>query len=274
MKRLAFFSTFARSFYDLSVYREAAAADGGSVFWYFCRVMVIAIPLICFGCNAQLGRSMDEVSKTIGRADIPEVVIQRGQASTTVKQPWVRKMDDGSVFIIDTTGQTTALPANARSGILLTKDTLFVQQAAGARQLQMYPLKQFPDYTLNKTNLRSSLGTVKGLAFPITVIVLLVYYPIAGVVQAIFLSLVALVVFSSRQLKLGFAAAWNVALIAMTPVSMIVAVTWLVGIQVPVLLGWLLYYAAYIAYVVLGAMRCENPPPAPVNVPPPPMFSP
>ena len=208
--------------------------------------------------------------------------IRTWQQQVPVPQPYyIRDPESGKpFFILDTTGQTTALPPGNDPVILLTKTQLMIRDQ---RQTRITELKDMPDFYVDRARLEGWMDWIAGkfayFFFPLGLIFSFIFRMFTTLIYA----LVGLIFNAVFNNNLSFGALMRLAAVATSPVIYINTIFWMIGHEIPlwILLGFALT-CVYVAFAVKWAEpRTPNYPqygqphpayPAGPYAPPPPGF--
>lgn len=114
-------------------------------FGFMALILLIAMTISCVWTTVQSTRGLGEVATEMAKA--PDFAFRNGQVEFSGQMPFVIDDGEGTLVIIDTTGQTGPEALEGRlNGILLTKNVLY--QVQGGR-FQETDLSAFP-FTFTK----------------------------------------------------------------------------------------------------------------------------
>ena len=189
-------------------------------------------------------------------AKVPTIEIKDGVATADVEQPYVVKDPDSgkTIFVIDTTGQTTE-PPEVPSG-LLTRDALIIKDQ---NKVQTLPLKDLPPMRIDSATVQEFFdqAVVRNWwpkYFPIAVSLAMVF----RLLQMLIYGVIAMLVASSVRPPLSFAACMRLSAIAITPVILIDTLLWLKGYQFSCI-WWLVAPVLQITLLVFMVKACDEP---------------
>ena len=186
-----------------------------------------------------------------------EVKIKGGVASTNAIEPFVvaipadikvvgeevRRFDN--ILVIDTKNDFNLERFNSyNTVVLLTKDSFIVE--GDNDKLSITPLKSVPDFTVNNENVTKVLGRTdsisKGLSVAVPVLsfvgVFLAY--MFKLVYLLLPALLVLILLRIKKLNLNFKKAYSVSMYAVTLPTLLGALFFLFGIQMPFLIPTLM----------------------------------
>ncbi len=225
---------------------------------------VIAV-LILVGCSLlsawgfisfmspRVGAILDRV---VGKYDaiLPEITMRNGHVSIREKQPYfVDTMGEKDLaLVIDTREgkQKEALDhlKDVSNGAVLTRDTLIIK---GNGQVQVFPLKDMPDFELNSRNLQELVERyapqVKQFAWG----AIIAYYLFVKLLQVLVLALVPYFAARSYAVSLTYGESFKVATFCMVPPVLYESLLYFANIRIP--WSFVIYFAAYLGLLVLAA---------------------
>ncbi|HZS40101.1 MAG TPA: DUF1189 domain-containing protein [Polyangia bacterium] len=203
------------------------------------------------GLRGLVRRVLPELDK------LPTITIRDGEASANVPQPWRHSFgwQDGNevVLIIDTTGVVTDLDDH-EVGLLLMKRELLVKGDDGAKET--IELARLGDVTIGPHLVKRWLARAQRIAPFVFAAVAFLLFTILRWLQALVLTLVALVAGLGRRRKLGFGALLTVATYALTLPAWLAALRPFVPLRVPHF--WLISAALAVAYAIAGVRRIPD----------------
>lgn len=164
---------------------------------------------------------------------VPPFSIRNGAVvvPATVTQPY-RAGDQDFLFLLDTTGKTTAADPQALSGILVTSDslTLWLKSSTAANSpvyAQRRSLREFPDTEITPAYIHHLLQTfvvVTAILVPLTALLLVL-------LQALFFSGASTLFERGIPGGLRWPQLLNIALHAVTPAAILIAIYILMGLH-------------------------------------------
>lgn len=199
-------------------------------------------------------------SKTWADEYFPPFIIQNGQISTSVQQPYYAGNDD-FLFILDTTGEVTEADPKAMNGILLMADSfIFWRKTAPAPdaqiQSQQQSLKNFPDGSVDGNYVLGLIRTSLLVALPFILLIVALVGLLTCLLQAYLFSVIASYMERHLPRPLHFQQLLNIAIHAVTP-GAIIATTytalWLRGLNL-----WIIYLIAYGIYLIGATNACRD----------------
>jgi Flp pilus assembly protein TadB len=258
MKKLGFFSILSRSLYDFAFYREVVAMRFGSVFWYYFRFIALCVAIITFIVSFRVRSGLREMEQWVNEK-LPEFTLRNGKFSINVKQPYVMEDPDGrNIFIIDTTGKTTALPSDNREGLLITKTKAFLRRHRGfSMEEQTINFADFKEWDINRTTVIGWTQTLTRfwilLMIPVYMMFLM-YHFIVRLIEAFIFALIGLVIASIARIELSHTI--NISLVALTAPLALDVIAGALGFGG----GWmyLVYYGIYLVYLTTAILSCRG----------------
>jgi len=145
---IATFKETLASLQDLKYGQTIIKKTVGQALWYWTKYLLLITVLAVILAIAALTYYAPQLPKLL-QDQIPnlDLTIKDGQASSTVKQPFVAG-DEKFIFILDTAGKLEDLDKYP-AGILVLADKIVAKKDTA--DIRTYPLKDFPDGTFTKT---------------------------------------------------------------------------------------------------------------------------
>ena len=195
---------------------------------------------------------------------VPPITIEDGVVYVDAPEPHVIKdpYTNATLAIIDTTGETTALPEDSPA-FLLTENSLIVRQSAA--ETRTYDLSQVESFAIDQTRLNGWLGTVRRWYIPTIYVVLLTFSFIWRIILMLAGGGIGMLMARIMGLRLDYAAAVRLSAIAMTPGILLSTFLSLTNLRWPGFHTVLFGIALFVVYLAL-ALRANRP--APPAIPP------
>lgn len=217
MKDYSYLQAIYMSFYSRKLYRDVANNWGGGVVLYLFILLAICWAVMVFRYQPVIDRSFRQVADQV-TPQVPEVKIQKGQASTPENRPYlIKDLDNGDVVaIIDTSDKYQSLndtPSSTR--ILLTKDAVFYMDGSNNIRMQKIPntlmLNVKPEIV--KIKLLQFVGWSWLIIFPF----LLFFSFIYRLAQSLVYAAIGKVFSALSNIPLTYAKILKISMIAVTP---------------------------------------------------------
>jgi hypothetical protein len=184
---------------------------------------------------------------------IPEITIENGQASIRQEQPYFIDAfkDEKTVFAIDTRKGKFKEAINylkdVQSGAVLSRDSIILKNG---RQTRIVPLKEFPNITLNSTEIHLLISEYLPVVEHWVWGFVLIYFIFVKPIQILILSMIPYFGARSYSVDLTYGEALKVATFAMVPPVLLVLFlnlfsTWISG-------SFVLYFALYIGLLIFS----------------------
>ncbi len=188
---------------------------------------------------------------------VPPLEIKGGKVVSPVTQPY-RAGNNEFLFLLDTTGQTTAADPQAMRGILLTSDTLIFWLKADSRPdspvyAQRHSLRAYPDAIINGDYVRSMILAAMVVSLPL----LWLGGILTAFAQALFFSLASSILEQGTPNGLRWSQLFNIALHAITPAAVIL--TTYTAMRLEGLDLRLIYIVVYGIFLLGATHACRNP---------------
>jgi hypothetical protein len=257
-QRFGLWSRMWRSAWCAEAYRDAASRSVGSAFGYLAVLIAIAAAVTALVSQVRVGQAVAMFkAQRLWEAYLPEIRLTDGTVSSPVEQPFVRELD-GTVLILDTTGQTTELDPQYEQGLLITEREIVLRRGRGVTQeTRRYTLDRLPDLVLNQATAERFLDQVKAWTWVVVGLGMLIWLWIAKPVQVLVWSLLGVVVNAVAKRRLSYRAIFNVGVLALTVPLVFGLVRTGFGWISPWL--WWLSLGLCAAYVVWGVLAQPEP---------------
>lgn len=154
-------------------------------------------------------------------AKLPHVVIERGEATVDLGQPYVLTGPDGksAVAIFDTTGRTTGFDERSGQGFLFLRDRVLVRSAPGRDRAFPYPVDMRVEF--DKDIAHGWVAWAGTWGAPLLSAAMLVFGTAMSFVYRTLLAVVLTVAGAPlgwwMGARIGWSARYRVAVVAMTP---------------------------------------------------------
>lgn len=237
---------FSNSLWNFRSYKTLSQTKGGKSFVY---ILLLFLIIYTIG-NVYVSVQINDVISSIGAAmqdSVPDFQLANGKFSFSGPMPY-RIEDARSLFIIDTTGQTSADEfSGALNGILITEDEMMIFQTSRTEILRfsdLSPLEISRDQIvqfLPNINIIIWIGMVVWFFFAFA-------GKLFGILLLALLSMIASAMFNQ---KLNFLNQWNVAIYASTLPMLIKLINTLLGGPLSGAM-FILYWGLAITYAFLG----------------------
>lgn len=247
------------SFYSRSLYRDVAQSWGGKTFLY----TLLLVLIVSFGYAYKFQTLVNFLYQNEGEQivdQIPVLTIKNGEVSTPEKKPYFIKelTTDTTIGIVDTTGKYTQ--PTSEIPFLLTK-TNFMSYEESQNKYTTYPIAKTSDGVYNPEELYHSfkpyLSNI-GITFYIVMVIFMFLW---RVLQSLFYGALGLFFKGITGASLGFGQLINIALIALTPATIIGLIGTLL-LAPPFLMYnyfWLIYFIITLGYVYFGVVSNKEP---------------
>lgn len=240
---MSFFGRVAGAFGRADAYRDAAGWSLGRTFGYAAILISVMTVIVTVKSHVALVQGLEQAKPWV-RAHVPEIRIQDGKASSPVPQPYIQQGEE-ITFILDTTGQTTAL--EAPRGLLLTATELIYKKSAV--ETRRYSLAQIKALTITPPLVEAWMATAQKWLWVAVGLAAFAGLWIVSLVRVLFWSLLGLLVRAVFKRAVSYRGLFNVGVYALTGPMVLEAVPYmLAGIKVP----GLLFLAVYLGYVAWG----------------------
>src|SRR3954447_1254569 len=219
-------------FVSRGLYRDVARNWGGIAALYL--FLLLAITWAATMVRLHVGFTAfarDEFPKLAD--DIPPITIKDGVVSAPVEQPYeIKDKQTGKVFaVLDTTGTINTLD-DTPAMILLTQNKLHSRDH-NANQTKSYDLSQIKNFYLDRQKVIGWMNASSKVLFPILYLPALLGSFALRLIQALIYGGIAMAFASMFQVRLTYAAAMRLAIIAVTPVILLDTIFSLTGVNIP-----------------------------------------
>lgn len=195
---------------------------------------------------------IDEVVTGLS-AGMPDFRLENGEFIFEGKMPY-KISGDNEAFIIDTTGSTDEEALrDAETGILITKDKLYIKR--NAVEMREFNLKEFNTITVSKSDL---LEFLPKLSWIVLIFIAFGFVFVLGwkLLNAVLLALLGLAANAMTGGRLKFNNLMNISIYALTLPMLIQLAVNLYGYPVPYF--GLIYWGISILYVALAVKSCNE----------------
>lgn len=260
MKNTGFFQTLTGSFYNPQTYKVNEANKKGNAFGYLLLLVIVcSIPLMI-----AIVTGFENFMKNDGKYiinQLPEITFSNGTASMDKESPYFIKSKAGeTLFVIDLSDSAGITELQGSAKVLLTKNKLIAQQKEN--ETRTYDLSKVQNFTLNAQKIYGWIGYA-WIGYVIIFAVMIVFFYIYRLVQALFNALIGLIISSILKINLDYSSLLYICMVAITPVAVLASVIWATKIDVPAK-GWLGFILA-LGYISFGIIANK---PEPQNVDP------
>ncbi|MBI4027310.1 MAG: DUF1189 family protein [Verrucomicrobia bacterium] len=193
---------------------------------------------------------------------VPEFNIANGQASSRLPQPFFANTNQFPI-ILDIDRSLAAPEKMFPAGVAVRqRDLLFWTQET---KPVVMPWKQWPDGTINADYLDKLLKEItQTLPFMFPIVWLVILF--AGLIESLFFTLLAAFLERSMNPSFTFGQLFNLALFAMTPGALTVAIYAAIGFYE---VSFLLYFCGHCFFFVMASGACRVSLRPPEDIPPP-----
>lgn len=235
-------SRLAGAFSRADAYRDAATTGTGRMLGYAAILITAMTVVVTVKSHLALVQALEQAKPWV-RAHVPEITIQDGKVSSPVPQPYIQQGEEFT-FILDTTGQTTAL--EAPRGMLLTATELIYRKSAV--ETRRYSLAQIKALTITPPIVEAWMAMAQQWLWVAVGVAAFAGLWIAKLAQVLFWSLLGLLVRAVFKRAVSYRGLFNVGVYALTVPMVLEAALVLAGIRVP----GLLILAVYLGYLSWG----------------------
>ncbi|MCD6310063.1 MAG: DUF1189 family protein [Candidatus Eremiobacteraeota bacterium] len=253
MKEHGFFGKLGIALFKPSNYRQLVHMSTGRVIGYYLLFIlifsIIATPRIAFNVKRNISSAFDQI-----KDKIPGIVIESGEISSEVPQPYeIANSDDFrnilGVFgikreipgdfriILDTTGEITTL----ESGLLIEKDALVffskgLQKTPGNETGARIPLADFIRHDTGRIEIDNTFAdkAFKAMYWPITIsifVIIFIGYFIIGIIWLFIASIPSAIFNSTQKANISYGQLLTLGIFALVPVLAIKLLWILLGIK-------------------------------------------
>lgn len=226
-------------------------------------ILVALLVLVCAGM-ATLGmvwwftpkvRAVAQVAVAQYDVYLPEISIERGQASINKPQPYVLDFGQGkeAAFVIDTRAghENDALDylKQAQAGAVLTRESLVTKNQG---QIRIIPLNTMPDMVLNSHSIKSIVEHYLPGLLAVAAALVALYFLVAKPLQVLILALIPYVWARSASAELTFGGAFKIAAFCMVPSVLFTLFQDLAGVRVPG--RFFIYFGLFLVLTVISSL--------------------
>jgi len=187
-------------------------------------------------------------AKTLA-AKVPTVKIEKGIASSPVKQPYIVTDDRGrAFFVIDTTG-ATKMPSDVGAQMLLTQTELIQDQGG---RVQIHSLKDCPDMTIDSSTAMWWFATVRNLIIPVLWPTFWVFSLAYRLILALLFAAIGLGFAKMFGGKISYAALLRLAIVSMTTSLILGTIFWMVPAVDIGCFGWFIGHLICLGYLLFA----------------------
>jgi len=257
-KRYPFFagivlSLFLPAFYDDVAHRWKGAAIGYPMLML---LIVWAVTGVFFYS------SIDELDGPELRSvtdQLPPLTYDNGKVSTPEDRPYKIELEGAPLILIDTTNQV--VDEHDSYPIVLT-DTEFTAENNNGRR-ETHQIAEFDPFLTNGTMDPGDWPAVVlqwvTTSFYIISPFYFIYMLVRALVEALFFSLIALLMNSILSKGLNYAALFRLSVVALTPGYLLSTVLWVCNVYFPFWFLWMLvFYGITVVYVIIGVSSASK----------------
>lgn len=225
-----FLKTLVSTVYDLNFYRHSSKEDTSKgiifiVVFDFVVVLLFFI-IIAFIFLPKLP-SLENYADTYIEDNLPVIILENGELSSKVKQPYIFFEIDDFAIIMDTTGKTKEIPEKYNYGVLITKNKVRLKKEKYEyREYHFKDIKK--DLVINKIFakdiIRKTVKIIKFAYFPIAIFLLpfiVAVFLLVQLITALYISILGLIVNIFTKANLNFTGLYNISLYLLVPVTII-----------------------------------------------------
>ena len=205
-----------RSPWSADAYRDVAAGGVGRIFGYLALLIAIVALITSVRVHTAVSgfaQSFRELKPW--EANLPEIQIREGRATTLPARPYVFQNED-VMIVIDTTGETTELDPQYREGFLLTETELILRMGPGPGETRRLPFAGVPDLTLNQTTVERAIQIISPWTWLGVAVAMTIWLWIVKLMQVLVWTPVSMVVNAVSRRALRYGALWNLGIYALT----------------------------------------------------------
>lgn len=223
--------------------------DPKGAFGYMALLLAIVVAINCYLNMVELGRGFAAWSRQV--AALPNFGVKNGQFYFDGPMPFRRTAPDGTVLVIDTTGQTRPESLAGQSGILITRDRYYLVQPGMAPMEWTFALLQ-GDVT--KEHVLTLLGSrperMLSFAYIFVYLAQLLFKAIDGAI----LALIAILYGAIIRRRIPFALGFKLGLYAMT---LPVIIQWVIDdFHTYTAFGFTVWWSLATIYLIFGLRAC------------------
>lgn len=232
------------AFGSADAYRDAAAGGTGRMIGYVALLIVVATAAVTVKTHIALVQAL-ELAKPWVREHVPEIRIQDGKVTSPAPQPYVQQSKEFT-FILDTTGQTTALDPKVEQGVLLTATEIIYRRSAV--RTETYSLAQVKQLLIAPATIETWISTAQQWLWVAIAIAAFTGLWITKLLQVFFWSLLGLLLRAMLKRAVTYRGLLHVGFYALTVPVLAESALFLAGVQVP----GPVVLALYLAYLTWG----------------------
>jgi hypothetical protein len=242
---MSFFSSIYQSMVNPTSYAVFRRQSLGRALLY----LLLVTALFCFFSNLLLILNFNNdygKGMTWLKANTPEFVFQNGELAVQGKMPIVSKADKDTLFVVDTTGQTTPdVLKECQEGALITKDKIIYKKSAF--ETREYDLGAYRAFNFNKQQALDLLTAARPY-FYVGFLLAIVLFSLTGhLVAALFIALLGLLLYWAIKIKLSFGDLYKLSIYAMTGPTLLFVLLGFLRVQPPFLFTFLSLGYLYLA---------------------------
>ena len=269
MKQHNYFEAFYLSIYSAPLYRDVGRNWKGTGFLYLLLLLALAwVPEVA-GIHTQMSEAIDTAGQAFA-AQVPAITISDGEVSTDVETPYfIRDPEKDKVWaIIDLTGEYTSLE-NTEAEVLLTRNQVLMRRSRGTiEETRTYDLSSVESFSVSGDEVSRWLEAAKSwlaiLFYAFAVLFSFVY----RMIQALLYAAIGLLIARSLTVELAYGTLLRLAVVALTPVIILVTIRSLASVSIPGL--WLVAFAVAMGYLIF-AIKANAAPAEPTQPTPEPI---
>lgn len=239
---MSFFGRIAGAFGRADAYRDAAGWSLGQTVGYAAALIALATAVITVKSHLGLVQGLER-SKPWVQAHVPEIRIQDGKVTSPAPQPYIQTGKEFQ-FVLDTTGQVTAL--EAPTGLLLTASELVYKKSAV--ETRRYSLAQVKELLITPAVVEHWLTLAQHWLWVAVAVGVFVGLWIVKLLQVLVWSLFSLLVRAVFKRGIGYRGLVRVGVYALTVPMLLETALFLAGVPAS---GWLML-AAYLGILAWG----------------------
>jgi len=245
--------------FDRGVFTEVHRQRTRRTLAYLLFLAALSTAVMTWLVAARVGQVVRRLLPEVDK--IPSITFKNGEASSSVEQPWLRRIGEQNgksvVLIIDTTSTLDGF-RDDQCGAFLMKRDLLVRGCEAESHERSISLRRVPDGTVGPQRLREWLIKARWLIPLVFAALALVWFVLLKLLQALLLTSIASLATRSRKRPLTFGELYAVGAYALGPAVLFDALSWALPIHFPISL--LLYSSIAIGYTVVGARRILDDP--------------
>lgn len=241
---MSFFEKLKDATIGFSGYARLARDPRGS-FGYMAILLAIVVAINGYINMVQLRRSIEQWSRQV--ATWPDFGVKGGQFYFEGPMPFRQTMEDGTLFVIDTTGQTQPESLAGQPAILITRDHYYIlQPGAPAREFAFAQLRT----DITKANLQEFLASGPERLLSFAYIFIYLFQLLFKAIDATILALIALVYGSIVRRPVSFELGFKLGVYAMT---LPVIIQWVItDFHTYTALGFTVWWSLAAIYLIFG----------------------